>query len=186
MQDSKYKKINWDNPIQKKEYMKEYMRKYQQRPEVKERRREYQREYQQRPEVKERLREYLRKYQQRPEVKEYQRKYQQRPEVKERRREYKREYMRKYQQRPEVKEYQRKYKQRQVLDLDTLIGILREKKSIRVDELPRCTQTLRDGEKIGVIEVEDGIVSLKESPMLSALNGFYDEWSEKIKPRKCN
>jgi len=40
----------------------EYSKKYNQRPEVKERKRKYGREYNQRPEVKERIREYAREY----------------------------------------------------------------------------------------------------------------------------
>ena len=53
-------------------------------------RREYMREYQQRPEVREKRREYVREYLERP-------------EVREKRREYQREYMREYWKRPEVK-----------------------------------------------------------------------------------
>jgi hypothetical protein len=68
---------------------KEYMKEYQNRPEVKERIREYKRkyakEYHNRPEVKERIREYVKEYQNRPEVKE---------KVKER--------MKEYHNRPEV------------------------------------------------------------------------------------
>ena len=72
----------------------EYVREYNQRPEVKERerkrRRKYAREYYQRPEVKERECKRKRERYQRPEVKERIRKYRQRPEERERRREYQR------------------------------------------------------------------------------------------------
>ena len=61
---------------------KEYMKEYNQRPEVKERRKEYN----QRPEVKERAKEYKK----RTEVKERKKEYNQRPEVKEHRREFER------------------------------------------------------------------------------------------------
>ena len=87
------------------------MRKYNQRPEVKERRREYARGYYHRPEVKERMLEYARKYNQRPEVKER-----------------RREYMREYWQRPEVKERQRERKREQRLNK------LREEEWFQLDE----------------------------------------------------
>jgi hypothetical protein len=57
---------------------------YKQRPEVKDKAREYMREYQQRPDVKAKRRE----YNQRPEVKAKRREYNQRPEVKARKREF--------------------------------------------------------------------------------------------------
>jgi len=63
------------------------------------------RKYNQKPEVKERNRKYKRKYNQKPEVKEHHREYNQKPEVKE----YHRKYKRKYNQKPEVKERNRKY-----------------------------------------------------------------------------
>lgn len=52
------------------QYHKELMRKYRQRPEVKEQIRKYRREYDKRPEVKEQIKKYQREYHQRPEVKE--------------------------------------------------------------------------------------------------------------------
>jgi len=82
---------------------KEYMRKYQQKPEVKERRRLQMQEYLQNPETKEKYRQYQQEYSQRPGVKEKIRLYQQRPEVKEKMRLYWQEYY----QRPEVKEKKR-------------------------------------------------------------------------------
>ena len=58
-------------------------RKYQNRPDVKERRKESQKEYRDRPDVKERKKE----YRDRPDVKEHLKEYRDRPDVKERRKE---------------------------------------------------------------------------------------------------
>ena len=88
--------------------MREYLREYFQRPEVKVRQREYMRAYNQRPEVIARRLELA----QRPEVIADRREYFTRPDVKERRKQVDREYY----QRPEViahqREYQLEYNQR--------------------------------------------------------------------------
>jgi len=97
------------------EKRKEYIRVYNQRPEVKEKKKENMRVYNQRPEIKERNKEYnqqpevkenARIYYQRPDVKENARIYYQRPDVKEKKKEYDQE----YNQRTEVKEKQKEYK----------------------------------------------------------------------------
>lgn len=99
-------------PANRKEYMREYMKKYRQRTVVKEKQKKYEQKYSRRPEVKKRRQE----YNQRPEIKEYMREYYkayyQRPEIKlknqqpERKmkwKEYMREYYKEYQSRPEVR-----------------------------------------------------------------------------------
>src|SRR3989338_7360077 len=101
--------------------VKEKLRKYNRRPEVKAKKKEYakeyfqrhevkakQKEYQQRPEVKAKKKEYAKEYFQRPDVRGRRSEYRQRPEVKERRSEYNREYV----QRPEVRAKKKEYLQR--------------------------------------------------------------------------
>ena len=86
--------------------VKERQREYKKRPEVQERERERKREYEQLPEVKQRRREYDKKRNQTEKRKEYKHEYNQRPEVKE----HKREYQREYQKTEKYKEYQRQYR----------------------------------------------------------------------------
>ncbi len=103
--------------------VKEYNKKYLQRPEVKERNREYrkrpevkakQKEYLQRPEVKERVKQYHKMYRKRPEVKkirnERQRIHWQTPEVKAKQK----EYLIEYNQRPNVKENNKQYYKKRI------------------------------------------------------------------------
>ncbi len=82
-------------------YANEWMKKYRQRPDVKERIRRYSKDYHQRLEVKERVR----LYNQRPAVKLHCREYAQRPDVKEKRR----LIARAYRQRPYARERNRRY-----------------------------------------------------------------------------
>src|SRR3989344_5662507 len=102
-----------DVKAKKKEYAKEYFQRhevkakqkeYQQRPEVKAKKKEYAKEYFQRPDVRGRRSE----YRQRPDVIGRRSEYRQRLEVKERRSEYNREYV----QRPEVRAKKKEYLQR--------------------------------------------------------------------------
>src|SRR3989344_1952950 len=102
-----------DVKAKKKEYAKEYFQRhevkakqkeYQQRPEVKAKKKEYAKEYFQRPDVRGRRSE----YRQRPDVRGRRSEYRQRLEVKERRSEYNREYV----QRPEVRAKKKEYEQR--------------------------------------------------------------------------
>ena len=78
-----------------KEYENEYMKEYNQKPEVKQR----MKEYYNKPEIKQRIKQRMREYQQRPEVKqrmrEYYQEYYQKPEVKQRIKEYQQEYYQK-------------------------------------------------------------------------------------------
>ena len=108
-----------------REAHREFMKNYNQRPDVKERRKAYL----QRPEIKEKLEAYNKAYYKRPEVKErlkaYNKAYYQRPEIKEKQREYAKAYLQRpeikerleaynkaYYKRPEIKERQKAYHQR--------------------------------------------------------------------------
>ena len=74
-------------------------------------RREYVRKYQQQPHVKERLKEYKKKYAQSPAGKERTKKYQQQPHVKEQRKEYKKKYAQSPAGKEQRKKYAKKYRQ---------------------------------------------------------------------------
>lgn len=101
----------------KKVYMKEYGKEYNQRPEVIIRKKEYTMEYRkknkdkiskQRKEYRKNNKEKIKEYYKRPEVKERRKEYNQRPNVKVKRK----EQSKKYNQRPNVKIKKREYSQR--------------------------------------------------------------------------
>ncbi len=120
--------------MQTKKQMKEYMKGYRQKLEVKQKEKEYRKKYYQKPEVKLRQKQYYKKNKEKlnQKIREYQEKnkekifrYNQRLEIKARKKKYMKEYTqklknkeraneraRKYSQRPEVKMRDKKYNQR--------------------------------------------------------------------------